>query len=60
MFNLRSQLHRMLGSGIQEPNHRMPVCCNVMMQEMREKDEILCQPTKGKGAKLTIRYHLPR
>jgi hypothetical protein len=42
------------------PNHRMPVCCEVMRNEMRQGDVILNQPPKGNGASLNIRYMLPR
>jgi hypothetical protein len=31
-----------------------------MYAEMDARDEILAAPPKGKGATLTIRYHLPR
>ena len=53
------ELHRALG-GYPGPNHRMPVCCDAMYQEMRAGDLILNAPAKGKGASLTIRYLLPR
>jgi len=53
------ELHRSLG-GYPGPRHRIPVCCDVMYQEMQDKDRILNAPTKGKGASLTIRYMLPR
>jgi len=53
------ELHRSLG-GYPGPRHRMPVCCDVMYQEMQDKDRILNAPAKGKGASLTIRYMLPR
>jgi len=53
------ELHRVLG-GYPGPNHRMPVCCDAMYQEMRAGDQILNAPAKGKGASLTIRYLLPR
>jgi hypothetical protein len=53
------ELHRTVGI-YPKINHSMPVCCDVMMQNMREGDEILEQPNKGKGAKLTILYKLPR
>ena len=41
-------------------NHRMPVCCDVMREEMQAIDIIIQQPPKGNGATLTIRYGLPR
>ena len=52
-------LHRAVG-GYPGPNHRMPVCCGVMREEMREGDRIVEAPPKGNGATLRIEYHLPR
>jgi hypothetical protein len=52
-------LHRIVGD-YPGPNHRMPVCCDVMYDAMNSGDEILNQPPKGKGANLVIRYYLPR
>jgi 5-methylcytosine-specific restriction protein A len=46
--------------GYPGPKHRMPVCCEAMYGEKRDGDEIISAPAKGKGAKLTIRYKLPR
>jgi hypothetical protein len=51
------ELHRIVG-GYPGPDHRMPVCCNVMRQEMRRGDEVLDEPPKGAGASLTIAYRL--
>ncbi len=53
------ELHRKVG-GYPGPNHRMPVCCNVMYREQRVGDKVLSSPPKGQGASLTIRYKLPR
>ena len=55
------ELHRRLGD-YPGPNHRMPVCCEVMKAAMAEDagDRILEQPESGQGASLTIRYVLPR
>jgi hypothetical protein len=53
------ELHRQMG-GYPGPKHRMPVCCEAMYGEKRDGDEIISAPAKGKGAKLTIRYKLPR
>ncbi len=52
-------LHRKVG-GYPGHNHRMPVCCEVMLRNMRKGDQILQQPPKGLGATLVIRYSLPR
>ena len=53
-------LHRMVG-GYPGPQHRMPVCCNVMYAEMVDGvDEVLAAPPKGRGASLAIEYLLPR
>jgi 5-methylcytosine-specific restriction protein A len=52
-------LHRLIG-GYPGTNHRMPVCCSVMMSVMADGDEIIREPPKGNGASLTIEYQLPR
>ncbi len=52
-------LHRQVG-GYPGSNHRMPVCCSVMKQNMKPGDELLKEPPSGMGASLTIRYKLPR
>ncbi|KAF5092042.1 hypothetical protein DSECCO2_04480 [anaerobic digester metagenome] len=52
-------LHRELG-GYPGSNHRMPVCCEVMYNQMQFDDEIISAPPKGRGASLTIEYHIPR
>lgn len=52
-------LHRSVG-GYPGPNHRMPVCCEIMYSEMKAGDEVLQAPPKGKGATVRIRYQLPR
>jgi 5-methylcytosine-specific restriction protein A len=52
-------LHRRVGE-YPGRNHRMPICCDVMKENMRPGDLILNQPPKGKGASLTIKYMLPR
>ncbi len=41
-------------------NHRMPICCAVMRNQMRNRDAIVSEPPKGRGASLTVRYWLPR
>ena len=50
-------LHRRVG-GYPGENHRMPVCCDVMRQEMSDEDSVLEEPPKGKGASLKIRYQI--
>ena len=50
-------LHRELG-GYPGPNASMPSCCNAMYARQKPGDEVLARPPKGKGASLTIRYHL--
>ena len=53
-------LHRAMG-GYPGPNHRMPMCCNVMYAEMVEGvDELLSAPPSGQGASVVIEYLLPR
>jgi hypothetical protein len=51
------QVHHAVG-GYPGPNHRMPVCCQVMKADIRAGDEVL--PPNGQGGSLTIRYKLPR
>jgi len=53
------KLHRLLG-GYPSRNHKMSSCCNAMTKAMQSGDRILASPPKGRGAKLTIRYILPR
>ncbi|MDR1257496.1 MAG: hypothetical protein LBJ86_07090 [Spirochaetaceae bacterium] len=52
-------LHRLVG-GYPGTNHRMPICCSVMRQEMKDVDRIIDSPPKGNGASLSIEYQLPR
>ena len=53
------KLHRDVGE-YPGPDHRMPVCRDAMIDEMKPNDRILTQPPKGHDATLTIRYSLPR
>lgn len=52
-------LHRGVG-GYPGHNHRMPVCCEVMLRKMKTGDTVLNEPPKGKGASLELRYKIPR
>jgi hypothetical protein len=52
-------LHRLVGV-YPQPNHSMPVCCQVMRKNMQASDQIISAPPKGNGASLTILYKLPR
>lgn len=52
-------LHGLVG-GYPGQNHRMPVCCGVMYQTMKDEDKVLYAPPKKKGATVRIRYKLPR
>jgi 5-methylcytosine-specific restriction protein A len=52
-------LHRQIG-GYPGPNHRMPICCEVMYSMMQQGDQILYAPPKGRGASLKIQYQIPR
>jgi len=56
---IAGDLHRIVG-GYPGPQHRMPLCCDVMRKAMKPGDEVLSSPPKGKGATLNIRYYLPR
>ena len=53
------ELHREVGV-YPGKDYRMPVCCVLMLKEMRQGDLILSQPPKAKWANLTILYKLPR
>jgi hypothetical protein len=50
-------LHTQVG-GYPNPNHRMPVCCDVRRRLMRVGDSVVKEPTSGQDATLTIRYSL--
>jgi len=49
--------HKKVG-GYPGPNHRMPICCDVMKKFIKSGDAIIKQPPKGTGASLTIYYFL--
>lgn len=51
------EVHRTLG-GYPGRNHAMPTCCDAMYELMKPNDEVISAPQSGKGASLTIRYHL--
>ena len=55
------ELHRRVG-GYPGPDHRMPLCCQVMRESLSEKagDRVVEAPPSGQGATLRIRYVLPR
>jgi hypothetical protein len=53
------ELHRELGV-YPSRDHRMPACCAAMRSAVRTGDQVLAEPPKGTGARLTIRYRLPR
>jgi hypothetical protein len=53
------EVHRAVG-GYPGPDHRMPVCCRVMRDMMRDGDRVTSEPRKGQGASLEIEYRLPR
>jgi len=52
-------LHRAVGD-YPGPNHRMPVCCETMKNNMGPEDKIINEPPSGQGASLTILYKIPR
>ncbi len=52
-------LHRIVGY-YPSRNNRMPLCCKVMRESMRDGDQILEQPPREDGVNLIIRYRLPR
>jgi hypothetical protein len=53
------ELHLLVGR-YPGPNHRMPICCEVMLSVMRSGDRLLESPRSGKGASVKIEYRLPR
>lgn len=53
------QVHRRVG-GYPGGSHSMPTCCSVMRQLMQEGDKLLYAPPSGNGARLKIRYGIPR
>jgi len=55
------ELHRRVG-GYPAPDHRMPLCCQVMQQCMAESagDRVVAAPPSEQGATLRICYALPR
>lgn len=52
------ELHKKVG-GYPGHNHRLPLCCKTMKNNLKEKDIIIKQPPSGQGV-LIIRYQLPR
>lgn len=55
-IDIRSgDIHETVG-GYPGPDHRMPVCCEVMYSIMKGDDIVIASPPKGKGANLVIRY----
>lgn len=54
------ELHDLVGGYRGTNNHRMPECCSAMRAEKRDRDEVIYSPPSGRGAKLEIRYRLPR
>lgn len=53
------RLHRVVG-GYPGPCHRMPICCRVMLGEMRAGDVVVAAPPSGQGASLEISYRTAR
>lgn len=41
---------------VDDPYHRMPVCCEAMRRAMRPADKVVGEPPSGFGASLVIRY----
>lgn len=56
-----AELHKRVG-GYPGKNHRMPLCCEVMRGSLAldAGDVIIEEPPSGQGARLNIRYVLPR
>lgn len=54
---ISGEIHRSVG-GYPGPDHRMPICCQVIYSVMKSGDQIIYAPPKGKGATLKIRYNI--
>lgn len=54
------ELHRQVGGYPNGGNHRMPICCGVMIEAMKANDRVVQSPPSGKGATLSVEYVLPR
>lgn len=52
-------LHHAVG-GYPSTDHRMPLCCQIMIATMRQDDRILESPPSSTGANLTVEFRLPR
>lgn len=50
-------LHRRVG-GYPSGKQQMRLCCQVMFQEMTERDEVYYAPTIGMGATMRVKYYL--
>lgn len=46
--------------GYPDPDHRLPLCCGAMIEDMWSDDEVLIAPRSVYDDSLTIRYRLPR
>ena len=57
-----ADLHREVWGASSYPaaSHRMPVVCGAMEKLRQDRDVYLCQTPSGTGARLEIRYMLPR
>ncbi len=57
-----ADLHREVWgpSSYPAPSHRMPIVCGAMEILRQNRDVYLYQPPSGTGARLEIRYMLPR
>ena len=53
-------VHKEVGDYPNPRDHRTPILCRLMKNEMRPGDEILSSPPSGQGPTLTIRYKLSR
>lgn len=51
-----SEIHRLVGHYPNQGDHRIPVCCSVMRDTMKETNKELPNSLKNDGATMTIRY----
>lgn len=57
---LAGDLHQKVEFNYGTHPNQMPSICNMMYEAQVAGDEILYSPPKGRGARLHIRYQIPR
>ena len=57
---LAGELHEKVEFNDGSHPNQMPSICNMMYEAQAAGDEILYSPPKGRGARLHVRYRIPR